>query len=237
MKTVLLFAILAAPAAGQPGQLVNVTGMVSLIRDGRAPAGTPDHSNVVIWLKPARGAAAETPRRPGEKFEIKQRHKQFEPHVLAVPAGSMVSFPNLDPFFHNVFSMFDGKRFDLGLYEAGASHSVTFDRVGVCYIFCNIHPEMSAAVVVVDTPYYAVSNRQGEFTIANVPAGRYLVSVWHERAKPEAASKFPREVSISPENAVLGPIRLLDSGQLSVSHKNKYGRDYDVPAPKGLVYK
>ena len=229
--------LVAATAAAPQSQRVNVTGTVSLVRDGRAPVGKPDHSNAVIWLKALRGPAVETQRRPGEKFEIRQFHKQFDPHILVVPAGSVVSFPNLDPFFHNVFSLFDGKRFDLGLYEAGGSRSVTLDRAGVCYIFCNIHPEMSAAVVVMDTPYYAISNRQGEFAIQNVPAGRYQVSVWHERAKPAAGSEFPREVSVSPENAVLARIRLLDSGELSVPHKNKYGRDYDAPAPKGLVYK
>jgi plastocyanin len=228
--------VLSALAAAQP-ESVKVTGTVAVIREGRAAAGKPDHSNAVIWLKAVRGRAPETAP-PGErKLEMRQQHKRFEPHVLAVLAGSTVGFPNLDPFFHNVFSMFDGKRFDLGLYEAGASHSVTFDRAGVCYIFCNVHPEMSGVVVVLDTPYYAVTNRRGEFTIADVPAGRYTLSIWHERGKPEVETDFPRAVSIAPDNAVLPPIRLRDAGQLSVPHKNKYGVDYESPAPKGLVYK
>ena len=216
---------------------MNVTGTVAVTREARPQGNKPDHSNAVIWLKPANGSALETPRPTAGQFEMRQQHKRFEPHLLAVPAGSTVSFPNLDPFFHNVFSMFDGKRFDLGLYEAGASHSVKFDRAGVCYIFCNVHPEMSGLVVVLDTPYYAVTNRRGEFTMAEVPAGRYLLSVWHERGKPAVAADFPRAVSISPENAVLAPIRLRDTGQLFVPHKNKYGADYESPAPKGLVYK
>ena len=171
------------------------------------------------------------------RFKIVQQHKRFDPHVLAVPAGSVVDFPNLDPFFHNVFSMFDGKRFDLGLYEAGASHSVTFDRPGVVYIFCNIHPEMSAVVVVTDTPYYAISDKAGKFSIANVPPGRYLLTVWHERGKPEVASDFPRQVTITQENASLPPIRLIDSGQLVAPHKNKYGHDYDTPKSTSPTYK
>ena len=166
-----------------------------------------------------------------------QQHKRFDPHLLAVPVGAIVEFPNLDPFFHNVFSMADGKRFDLGLYEAGKSHAVKFDRPGISYIFCNIHPEMSAVVIVLESPYYAVSDRAGEFFILNVPPGRYLVSVWHERGKPEAPEEFPREVTISLANPSLGAIRLVDSGQLSVPHKNKYGRDYDTPAPPGVIYK
>jgi plastocyanin len=229
LRTALLSLLVAAAGAAQPSEVIHVSGTVTLIRTGGAASGKPDHSNAVVWLKPVRATAPEMKRRP-EKFEMRQQHKQFEPHVLVVPAGSQVDFPNRDPFFHNVFSMFDGKRFDLGLYEAGATHSVTFDRPGVCYIFCNIHPEMSAVVVVVDTHYYAVSNRLGEFAIDGVPAGRYMLSVWHERAKPENPREFPREVSITPETAVLAPIRMLDSGQLSISHKNKYGRDYDVPA-------
>jgi plastocyanin len=221
---------------------VTVKGTVAVIREGRALAGSaaaakPDHSNAVIWLKAVRGGAPETAPPPAAKFEIRQQHKRFEPHLLVVPAGSTVSFPNLDPFFHNVFSMFDGKRFDLGLYEAGAAHAVKFDRPGLCYIFCNVHPEMSGVVVVLDTPYYAVTNRQGEFTIAQGPAGRYTLSIWHERGKPEVAADVPRTVSITPENAVIPPIRLRDAGQLFVPHKNKYGGDYGSPEPKGLIYK
>src|SRR5262249_30507304 len=97
-------------------------------------------SNVVVWLTPVAGSAAmqHVDAFP-TGFRIVQKHKRFEPHILVVPVGSIVEFPNLDPFFHNVFSLFDGKRFDLGLYEAGTTHSVKFDRVGISYIFCNIH--------------------------------------------------------------------------------------------------
>ena len=219
-------------------QSLTVTGTVTVVRAAR-PAKL-DSSNAVVWLKPVAGPAL----RSGEgqssspaRFKIVQQHKRFDPHVLAVPVGSVVDFPNLDPFFHNVFSMFDGKRFDLGLYEAGASHSVTFDRPGVCYIFCNIHPEMSAIVVVVDSPYYAVSNRAGEFSISGVTPGRYVVTVWHERGKIEVPNNASREVTISQENAALPMIRLIDSGQLIAPHKNKYGLDYDSSTPANPVYK
>jgi hypothetical protein len=130
--------------------------------------------------------------------------------------------------------MFDGKRFDLGLYEAGASHSVTFDRGGIVYIFCNIHPEMSAVVVVTDTPYYATSDKAGQFSISHVPPGRYLVTVWHERGKTEVTENFPRQVTITQENAMLPTIRLIDSGQLVAPHKNKYGHDYDQMSPSPI---
>src|SRR3989440_7930732 len=96
--------------------------------------------------------------------------------------GSAVDFPNKDPFFHNVFSLFEGKRFDLGLYEAGSTRSVVFNRTGVSYIFCNIHPEMSAVAVALKTPYYGISDRRGVITIPNVPAGNYDLERTHERA-------------------------------------------------------
>jgi plastocyanin len=227
--------LLALAAWAQTAEPVHVSGTVVLDREGKAAAETPDFSNAVVWLKPAKsGPQPSAPEH--RKFEMRQQNKRFDPHVLAVPAGSIVSFPNLDPFFHNVFSMFDGKRFDLGLYEAGASHSVTFDRAGVCYIFCNVHPEMSGVVVVMDTPYYTVTGKKGNFTIENLPAGLYFLSVWHERGKPEAPAAFPRTVSISGDT-VLPPIHLRDTGSFLMSHKNKYGQDYDTPAPKVLVYK
>ena len=218
-------------------EAVTVTGMVSVVRSAGASADKTDNSGAVVWLTPVGGAASGPAQgssaRP--RFKIVQQHKRFDPRVLAIPAGSAVDFPNLDPFFHNVFSMFDGKRFDLGLYEAGASRRVTFDRPGIVYIFCNIHPEMSAVVVVTDAPYYAMSDRAGRFSIANVPPGRYLLNVWHERGKPDAASEFPRQVTITQENASLPAIRLADPGQLVAPHKNKYGQDYDTP--KSPAYK
>jgi len=133
--------------------------------------------------------------------------------------------------------MFDGKRFDLGLYEAGVSHGVTFDRAGVCYIFCIVHPEMSGVVVVLDTPYYAATDHRGEFAIEEAPAGRYLLSVWHEQGNPEGAAVFPRVVSISREHVVLAPIGLRDMARFLGPHKNKYGADYETHEPKAPIYK
>jgi plastocyanin len=186
-------------------------------------------------LKPANpGHRIEIPK---GTFQIRQEHKRFDPHILAITIGSSVAFPNYDPFLHNVFSMFDGKRFDLGLYESGASHSVRIERAGVSFIFCNIHPEMSAVVVVVESPYYALSDPTGQFSIPNVPPGNYVLSVWHERGKPENPSEFPREITVSAESASLRPIRLVDAGGLLLPHKNKYGRDYDPGAGPTPIYK
>ena len=106
---------------------------------------------------------------------LTQRNKSFEPHLLVMPVGSVVEFPNRDPFFHNVFSLFEGKRFDLGLYEAGSTREVTFSKPGISFIFCNIHAEMSAVIIALDTPYYGVSNHHGDVVIPSVPVGHYTL--------------------------------------------------------------
>jgi plastocyanin len=122
---------------------------------------------VVVWLE---GVAA-TPPPAEDPAVLDQRNLQFVPHVLAVPAGTRVRMPNSDRVFHNVFSFHDGKRFDLGLYPVGTTRAVTFDRPGLSRIFCNIHPNMAAYVLAVDSAYVAVTDRHGRFAIAGVPPG------------------------------------------------------------------
>src|SRR5881275_1319577 len=178
---------------------VTVTARVALVNG--ADSG-PSHEavNVVLWLTPA----SETPDSPAaeamQRARLAQHNKSFEPHVVVVPVGSVVAFPNRDPFFHNVFSLFEGKRFDLGLYEAGSTRDVHFDKPGVSYIFCNIHPEMSAVVIAVETAYYATSDPRGEITIRDVPAGRYTLRVWYEAALAETLNSMTREVTVSDDN-------------------------------------
>src|SRR6266700_6776172 len=111
-----------------------------------------------------------------------QKNKRFTPHAVAVTAGSEVEFPNQDPFFHDVFSIYRGKPFDLGLYESGMSRKVRFSQPGVSYIFCNIHPEMSAAVIVLTTPYFTITAHDGSFQVNHVPPGHYRMEAWYELA-------------------------------------------------------
>jgi plastocyanin len=191
-----------------------------------------DASNVVAWLTPLDRTTALPAREPSAKPipQIIQRNKTFEPHVLVVRVGTEVEFPNKDPFFHNIFSLFDGKRFDLGLYEAGSSRTVRFDRPGVSFLFCNIHPEMSAAVVALQTPYFGMSNTRGHLTIPGVPDGRYELNVWYERSSSEDLKRLSREITISESARSLNPIRVVENPHFTPSHKNKYGQDY-VPPP------
>ena len=147
-----------------------VTAKIELLNSGIKPRrgknGKIDASGVVVWLESLEGAS---PRGPLTRQKILQRGKRFTPHVMAVERGAEVYFPNLDPFFHNVFSLYEGKRFDLGLYASGETRPVIFNRVGISYIFCNIHPRMSAIVVTLATPYFAISDEEGAVTIGNVP--------------------------------------------------------------------
>lgn len=215
-------------------QNVTVTGRVLLAKSDKKAKSS---ANVVIWLTPVGDtpAAVWPARDPRDPPRLVQKNKSFSPHVLVVPVGSIVQFPNQDPFFHNVFSLFEGKRFDLGLYEAGTTRDVHFDRVGISYIFCNIHAEMSAVVIALNTPYYAISDRRGQLIVPGVPAGNYMMHVWYESALPETLGRFTREVMVSENSSSLGVLRL-PAGTLTGSHKNKYGQDYPPPAPDSPTY-
>jgi plastocyanin len=140
-------------------------------------AGGRPVSNAVVWLDAPRTAAA-----PGRRLVLDQRNLQFSPRVLAVQVGTTVDFPNNDRVFHNVFSFRDGKVFDLGMYPVGAIRHITFDQPGLSRIFCNIHPGMAAYVVAVDSPYFAVSNDDGTFTIAAMAPGPYTYHAWRAGA-------------------------------------------------------
>lgn len=183
----------------------------------------------LLWLVPLDKQQSQPPA-PGS-FVMAQRDKMFSPHLLVMPVGSTVAFPNRDPFFHNVFSFFNGRRFDLGLYQSGQSRSVVFNRVGVSYIFCNIHPEMSAVIITLDTPYYGMADEHGDIRISGVPPGTYTLQVWSEATVPEAMQPPGRRVTISGGgNTDLGNIPIhVAPGTLS-EHLNKFGEPYDKHA-------
>jgi plastocyanin len=213
-----------------------VSARVELTRAGGRGKGF--HSgNIVFWLSPVGTPAAPlrqlTPNMANPR--LTQHNKSFEPHLLVVPVGSEVEFPNRDPFFHNVFSLFDGKRFDLGLYEAGSTRMVRFDKPGISYIFCNIHAEMSAVVIALNTPYYGISNQRGDLIITHVPFGRYTLHVWYETGWPEALNSMTREITISEDTTSLGLFNI-PTTSLPPTHQNKYGKDYEPPTPDNPAY-
>lgn len=227
-----LICVLLFAAIGSAQQLT-LSGRVKLVDADGSPESSRAE-NVVVWLTPI-GSQPVRPVVPNQPLRLVQHNKSFEPHLLVVPVGAVVQFPNRDPFFHNVFSLFDGKRFDLGLYEAGTTRNVSFDRPGISYIFCNIHAEMSAVVIALDTPYYGISNRRGEVVIPAVPAGSYTLRTWAETALPGTLSAIAREVKITPNSSTLGVLQV-KAGMVSTAHKNKFGMDYEPPAPNSPGY-
>jgi plastocyanin len=205
---------------------------VDLTRDGHR---LKDASQAVVWLTPM-GINVEPPKqKPSEIPQLVQKNKSFHPSLLVIPVGGKVEFPNHDPFFHNVFSLFEGKRFDLGLYESGTTRFVHFDKPGISFIFCNIHAQMSAVVIALATPYYAISNARGDLRLPDVPPGRYQMQVFHSAVPSDALRALSREITVAPGDTSLGSFALAESDVL-VAHKNKYGRDYDRPEPDSPAY-
>jgi hypothetical protein len=178
----------------------------------------------VVWLEPL-GDTPILSFTPQGHYTLLQKNRTFMPHLQVVPIGSVVQFPNADPFFHNVFSLYDGKRFDLGLYEAGTTKSVTFSRPGVSYIFCNIHPEMSAVVISLSTPLYAIADASDSVTIHNIPPGDYVMHIWVEGALPPALQGLSHEIKVSPGMNDLGTMSVPIGA--NATHTNKFGNAYD----------
>lgn len=205
---------LASPAASGADVLSGT--IVTRVRAGATPA------TAVVYAEPLTGSA---PARAAGPFAITQRNKTFTPRVLGVPVGAAVQFPNEDGLFHNVFSLSPGHAFDLGLYRSGASKSRTFSTAGVVRVFCNIHPQMTALVVAVPTPWIVNSGLDGAFRL-DLPPGRYRLTTLSERAAAVSA-----EVTVS--GATTAPSLALDeSGFVAAPHANKFGKPYPEAAYK-----
>lgn len=143
--------------------------------------GLRDSANVVVSLGGVNGTTIPAPKHA----VMDQKSLTFEPHILAVYKGTTVDFPNSDKVRHNVYSPAGSvKRFNLGTYPAGTSKSEEFDAPGIVPLACNVHSEMSGYIVVLDTPYFAITDKFGRFSIKGVPPGKYVVHTWHEKMKP-----------------------------------------------------
>jgi len=152
-------------------------------------------SNVVIYLE-SHGPAPSQTSSPARALRMEQRHESFIPHVLPILKGSTVEFPNVDPIYHNVFSLSKAASFDLGRYPSGTSRFVRFEEPGMVRVFCHIHADMSAVIIVLDGPFFTSPDPGGSFEIRDVPPGTYTVNAWHERARP-----IRRQVIIRPGEA------------------------------------
>jgi plastocyanin len=209
-----------AALAGTPATLHagTVSGRVTLLEKGGRTA--PDSSEVVVWLEGPRGRARAT------RASMVMKGKEFRPHLVVVGVGSTVEFPNDDPIFHNAFSVSGDNKFDLDLYKRPKSGAFTFQHPGVVRVYCNIHPQMSAVVVVRDNPHFARASADGSFTLEAVPAGRYVLKAWHERGG-EAVT----ELSVPAEGAAAAELTLDGSRFKRAPHKNKFGKDYAAGEP------
>jgi len=149
--------------------------------------GKPLSSLGLVMLWPKGGKAVKR----GAKFRvIEQRNKTFAPHLMAVPVGSTVAFPNFDSIYHNVFSLSQPQRFDLGLYKSGDMRQVVFDKPGIIRLGCNIHANMSAYLVVVDAPHYVVSEQDGNFSFRSLRPGKYRIQAWSEQSSEPVSSEI-----------------------------------------------
>jgi plastocyanin len=161
------FSISAAGAAELSGQ-VNALGL-------REP------NDILVYL-------AKTPgftEAPTKQYVMDQRDLTFLPHVLVIPRGATVAFPNNDKVDHNVFSLSRTKKFNFGKYAPGVSHNVRFDKAGIVKLRCDIHAEMRAYILVMKSPYYALTDENGRFKIdiSGLPAGRYELKTWHSKLR------------------------------------------------------
>jgi plastocyanin len=198
-----------------------VSGHVQVIS---AVGKTP--STVVVY---AEAIGERSPLKPGH-FQMMQHNKTFVPHVLAVPVGSTISFPNGDPIFHNVFSLSPIAPFDLGLYRAGSSKSLVFNEPAVYRVFCNIHPQMTALLLVLPTSWITEADEQGAFRL-DLPPGHYRLTAWSERSSPVS---LPVVVESGP--TTLPEVTLDESNYVETQHKNKYGQDYPAAAYEQLKH-
>jgi len=216
--------IVALLAVGtvKPAPPGRVAGRIVILEKDNKPS--PDLSDAVLYLE-APGTVT-TAAKPAT-VEIAITDKTYAPHVVVVPVGSTVRFPNHDPFNHNVFSVSEPNSFDLGLYGRGEAKSYTFTHPGLVRVYCNVHPRMVAYVLVMENRYYAQPGNDGTFAIDNVPSGRYRLHVWHERIPSEVIK------DVSPDGGAAGAelqIALNARGYKWQAHRNKYGRNYPTNA-------
>ncbi len=217
---ILILAIACAPAFG-----LAVEGSIDRSPKAERPhAHEQNDSDIVVWLEPVR--PERTVAVKPQRAQLLQKNKMFHPHILVVTAGSTVDFPNADPIFHNAFSTFDGQIFDVGLYPPGSSRPVRFRRPGIVRVFCNIHPSMSAVIIVLDTPYFTKAAPNGRYRLENLPPGVYELHVFDERATAGREPQLLLTVDASQPETVAAPVHLSEAGYVHLPHKNKYGQDY-----------
>ena len=228
-------ALLALLAFTLPAAAAVVTGSVNVIPGGSTRGrNLTNNAGVAVWLE----ADDRKPHNAAPRVaRMIQHRKQFLPHLLAIPVGTTVEFPNLDPIFHNAFSNIDGQPFDVGLYPPGGTRHVVFRRAGVVRLFCNIHQSMSAVIVVAPTPWIAISDKDGSFSLEGVEPGRYTLHFFYERATQQTLDALTRKLEVPTGAMTLPVIQVSETGYIEMPHKNKYGQDYGPVPEDGTSYR
>ncbi len=206
----------APAAAAATAEKAELTGRVEALSHGRSIPGEAEQA--IVSFRPDAPVAME---RPAQPYRMSTRDKAFDPRVLAVPRGATVAFPNRDPILHNVFSVSEPSRFDLGLYGEGHAETVTFDHPGVVRVFCNVHHGMVGYVVVLDTPFYTSPDAGGRFRLGALPPGPGTLTVWHEQAEP-----WSRHVEVAAGSGQDVQVTIELSKPRIPPHLNKFGRSY-----------
>jgi plastocyanin len=178
--TILIKKRLTKPSVTAPVSIYQRGPSVQLGTDSGEDPIAFERSRVVVYLElatPVEGASSQS-----SVAEIEQADRRFVPDLVVVPAGSTVSFPNMDPIFHNIYSLSKSKSFDLGSYDKGNTRKVTFSKPGIVEVYCHLHPNMAATVVVTPNRWFARPDGEGHYRIPNVPPGHYTVVAWHKTA-------------------------------------------------------
>ena len=234
-RLLIFFSMGLWPLPTPPAGVASVTGAVEITNSHDAAVRkNKDYSGVVLWLERV-DRSVPMPPPTAKRVQMLQKDRHFQPHVIAVPLGSTVDFPNLDPIFHNAFSNFSGQPFDTGLYKPGTSVREIFKTPGIVQVFCNIHPTMSAIIAVLPTPWYVLSGPTGQFTVPNVPVGEYQLKIYYERALPGNLRFLEHRITVPEEGLTLPLISISETGYIPVSHMNKFGAPYP-PVPNGGTY-
>lgn len=207
-----LFVLPEPSVALDPG---SVRGSITIKRGRR---DKKDRSDVVVFVK---GVPDSKPEPLVQPAVIDQTDKAFEPRLTVVPVGSTVEFPNNDRVFHNVFSVSRPATFDLGLYKSGTSKAVTFEHPGVVDVYCNIHPEMAAKVLVLETEHYAVTGSDGTFALDDIPPGTYSIVAWQADGAP-----YEGEVEVRAGKTTTLDIELREERWPRDRHTRKDGTPY-----------
>ena len=213
------FASALAALAALPLAAATVSGKISFVtKRGQNPVV----NETLVWLEPA----GRSLRKPPQTFQMMTRGKTLVPHVLAIPTGSTIEFPNDDPISHNLFSLSTNNTFDLGLYRRGSGKSHKFDTPGVVNVYCNVHPSMSAVIHVMGTPYYTFADAAGNYALADIPPGKYRLVAWNEQGGQSNA-----DVEVTSGGTVTGSLALtLDSRNYRITqHMDKNGKPYQAP--------